>query len=80
MILALLIFFIAAVFLMWQATVPLVLGIVLSAGSAGILLYIFIKNAHLSLTLQKSMKKYKAKWDFKLRKAKEGNYRQPLYK
>lgn len=62
MILALLIFFIAAVFLMWQATVPLVLGIVLSAGSAGILLYIFIKNAHLSLTLQKSMKKYKAKW------------------
>lgn len=62
MIIALLIFFIATIFLMWQGTMPLVLGIVLAAGSAAILLYLFVKNAHLSLKLQKAMKKYKAKW------------------
>ena len=62
MIIALLIFFIATVFLMWQGTMPIVYGLVLSAGSAAILLCLFIRNAHLSLKLQKAMKKYKAKW------------------
>ena len=41
---------------------PIVYGLVLSAGSAAILLCLFIRNAHLSLKLQKAMKKYKAKW------------------
>ncbi|MDD4541523.1 MAG: hypothetical protein PHR78_05120 [Eubacteriales bacterium] len=62
MIIALLIFFIATVFLMWQGTLSLTFGLLLSIGSAAGLLYIFIKNARLSLNLQKATKKYKAKW------------------
>lgn len=62
MIIALIIFFIATVFLLWQGTLPLAFGIVLSTGSAVILLCVFINNARLSLKMQKSMKKYKAKW------------------
>ncbi len=47
---------------MWQGTLPFVFGIVFSAGSAAVLLYIFIENARLSLRLQRAMEKYKAKW------------------
>ena len=62
MIIALIILFIAIVFLMWQGTLSLPLGIVFSIGTIAILFYLFIKNARLSLRLQKAMKRYKAKW------------------